>query len=293
MKYAGKHAVMRFDGSFAGLLCAAGVASTLTKVPRTWLFFKSPDESEEFFEEPLDIQTDIGHARKIWKDAAARGYAASLGTCFDAYCSDSPGRNNHTGRVLCTILREAAVSAHGAAELSFARGTTAGLSDLGDPDIFSVVTAAKRCRNQVQKMSGLIRFSELADGLWYSAISPDCDVLPLIARHFALRFASQSFMIHDLRRSTAIVHEPGTAWHIVGGVSLPNGMRVSDLPCTEKEFLIRESWRRYFSSIAIEARRNPRLQASFMPKKYWAGLPEMCHDTVVDDSRLPSKKEVP
>ncbi len=157
MEYAGKHAVMRFDGSFAGLLCAAGEASTLTAVPRYGLYFKSQAEDEELFEESFFIRTDQERARKIWKDAAAQGYAASLGTCFDAYCSDSPGRNNHTGRVLCTILREAAVSAHGAAELSFARGTAAGLSDLGDPDIFSVVTAARRCRNQVQKMSGLIR----------------------------------------------------------------------------------------------------------------------------------------
>jgi probable DNA metabolism protein len=290
MEYADQHIVLRYDGGFAGLLCAAEEASALTRGRRDGLCFKSEAEDEELFEEPLFIRTDLGHARKLWENAAAKGYAASLRVCFDAYCSDSPGRNNHTGRVLCAILHEAVVSAHGAAEASFARGTLTTLNNLNDPDILSVVTSAARCRNQAQKITGLIRFSELTDGLWYSAISPDCDVLPLIAPHFALRFAPCNFMIHDLRRSTAIVHEPGMGWHIVGSVSLPNSMRVSDLPCTEREFLTRENWRRYFSSIAIEARRNPRLQAGFMPKKYWAGLPEISCDTL-KGTRLPSKKE--
>jgi len=178
MEYAGKHAVMRFDGSFAGLLCAAGEASTLTAVPRYGLYFKSQAEDEELFEESFFIRTDQERARKIWKDAAAQGYARKPWHLLRSYCSEQPGRNNHTGRVLCTILREAAVSAHGAAETVFCPGHGGRVERPGRSDIFSVVTAARRCRNQVQKMSGLIRFSELADGLWYSAISPDCDVLP-------------------------------------------------------------------------------------------------------------------
>jgi len=291
MEYMERQVVMRYDGSFAGLLCAAQEASRLTAVPHHRLDFKSQDEGEELFEEPLDIQTDLGLARQIWRKATAQGYAAGLRTCFDAYCSDSPGKNNHTGRVLCAMLREAARAVSPCAAQHLARSKLMFLDNLNDPDILSVVTAARRCRNQAQKIMGLIRFSELVDGLWYSAISPDCDVLPLIAPHFALRFAAQRFIIHDLRRSTAIVHEPGAAWRILDGVFLPDGMQVSDLPCTEKEFLIRKHWRRYFSSIAIEARRNPRLQASFMPKKYWAGLPEMCDNGILNTSRLPSKKE--
>ncbi len=291
MGYMDRQVVMRYDGSFAGLLCAAQEASRLTAVPYHRLDFKSQDEGEELFEEPVDIQTDLGVARQIWRRMAAQGYTASLRTCFDAYCSDSPGKNNHTGRVLCAMLREAAGAVGPCAAQHLARSRLMFLDNLNDPDILSVVTAARRCRNQAQKITGLIRFSELTDGLWYSAISPDCDVLPLIAYHFAQRFASQRFMIHDLRRSTAAIYEPGAACRLVSGVFLPDGMQVSDLPCAEKEFLIREHWRRYFSSIAIEARRNPRLQASFMPKKYWAGLPEMCDNGVLNTSRLPSKKE--
>ncbi|SLM17371.1 conserved hypothetical protein [uncultured spirochete] len=293
MGYAEQHTVIRYDGSFAGLLCAAGEASTISLKQQEGLYFKNQIEEEELFEESFFIRTDLGHARKLWKKVAAKGYATSLRTCFEAYCSDGPNKDNHTGRVLCAILREADSSERGPHGRAPAPGNLATLDNLNDPDILSVATVAARCRNQAQKITGLIRFSELTDGLWYAAISPDCDVLPLIAPHFALRFAPCSFMIHDLQRSIAIVHEPGMVWHIIGGVSLPNSMNVSDLPCTEREFLTRENWVRYFSSVAIEARRNPRLQASFMPKKYWAGLPEMCHDKVSDSSRLPSKKEVP
>lgn len=291
MGYAEKHAVMRYDGSFAGLLCAAEEASALTVAPRDKLYFKSQTDDEDLFEEPFSIQTDLEHAREIWRKVSARGYASSLRTCFDAYCSDSAGRADHVGRVLCAILHEAETPNQSGAAQTFARSGLATLNNLNDSDILAVVTAAVRCRNQAQKITGLIRFSELADGLWYAAVSPDCDVLPLIAPHFALRFAPHSFMIHDLQRATAIVHEPGLGCRIVGEVSLPDSLRVTDLSCTGREFMVREKWRRYFSSIAIEERRNPRLQAKFMPKKYWSGLPEMSDDKVLVDSRLPSKEE--
>ena len=268
--------VIRYDGSFAGLLCAAEEATSFSQLLRDGLRFKSQNEGQDLFEETFFVQTDLEHARALWRDAVARGYSTSLQACFEAFCSDSPDRNNHTGRVLCAMLHE--MEGIKVAKEHKSRGSLMILNDLNDIDILSVVTAAARCHNQAHKLKGLIRFSELRGGLWYAAISPDCDVLPLIAPHFATRYEPHAFMIHDTKRATAIIHEPGSAWRIVDGVSY-TGRNSCPLPgaeyCTEHEFEVQEQWARYFSSVAIAERRNPRLQMSYMPKKYWASLPEM------------------
>ena len=74
----------------------------------------------------------------------------------------------------------------------------------------------------------------------------------------------------------AILHEPGEPWKIARGFSVREEAQDRESPpVTEEEMQIREGWRRYFHSIAIGPRRNPRLQAGHMPKKYWEYLPEM------------------
>ncbi len=46
-------------------------------------------------------------------------------------------------------------------------------------------------------------------------------------------------------------------------------------PPTADELQTRRLWRRFYKTIAIEARTNPRCQMSNMPKRYWNLLTEM------------------
>jgi len=124
------------------------------------------------------------------------------------------------------------------------------------------------------RLCGLVRFSELSDGSWYAPVEPSCDVLVLIADHFAARFGSMSFAIHDLNRGSAIVHAPGRACSLVEGFGLEPEDGI-DGALSPREREIRGLWRLYFETIAIESRRNPRLQMSHMPRKYWGTLTEM------------------
>ena len=130
-------------------------------------------------------------------------------------------------------------------------------------------------------MTGLVRFRELRDKSLFASIDTDCDVLALIGDHFASRFPALRWAIRDERRDRAIVHEPGAAWQIgsrlavecaKGGATRQGA--AAGLPLAPGEEGIEECWLRYFESIAIEGRKNPRLQTSFMPKKYWKNLPE-------------------
>lgn len=273
MEHDERRTVLRFDGSFTGLLCAAQEASTLPAVRRAGTRFQNGVCAEELFDSPIPVEGNIERARAIWRNAAAQGYSSALTICFEAFCSDTKDKEDPIGRMLCALILEACSSGHNGSTTEHRR--IAVLDDLADPDMLFISRAATRTRNQAQKIMGLVRFSELEDGLWYASIHPDCDVLPLIGGHFALRFPNMRFMIHDLRRSSAIVHECGVPWRIIDGVSLPGAAGALELPATECEATVREQWRTYFSSIAIGARKNLQLQKKFMPKKYWDTLPEM------------------
>ena len=260
---------MRYDGSFAGLLCAADEISIDPRHRRETPRFFSAHNPEDLFEPAFSVETDLARARILWREAAARGYRESLTTCFEAFCSDLTGAKDALGRVLAAILRETKTSG----ERSGRRYNH--LLDLSDPDILTTTKASERSRHQAHKITGLVRFSELPSGLWYASIHPDCDVLPLIGKHFSLRFPKMRFVIHDLRRSSAILREPGESWRIVEGLSLPGAASALDLPSSERESIVRDLWRTYFESVAIKARKNPSLQRQFMPQKYWDALPEM------------------
>jgi len=113
---------------------------------------------------------------------------------------------------------------------------------------------------------GLLRFSELG-GVLYAPFEPEGDLLPLVAGHFARRLGGERWIIHDTGRNMAAVFENGT-WRVAAfrtGGPLP-------LPGKERE--IRDLWKRYFFSTAVQTRKNAELQRQFMPKKYWKYLPE-------------------
>lgn len=250
--------VYRFDGSFAGLLCAAAIAARDGFGCRAQLGFAAGESGGGLFDAVIDVESSGSAAREIWARHSGPGKSSVLRACFEAYCSDMPEKDIHAGRVLAALLG----------------GERIFMDDLADGDILHVSRSAGRSRAQAHKIAGLVRFSELRGGTWYAPIYPDCDVLPLVAGHFSARFSFQDFMIHDLRRSKALLNKAGSGSRIAAGISLPDGMTVADLPRTEMEALLRQSWARYFDSIAIPERKNTRLQAIHMPKKYRDNLPE-------------------
>lgn len=268
--------VYRFDGSFAGLLCAAGRAAGGGFGDRAELGFAARESGCGLFDAVVDVECSRRAAREIWIRHSGPGRSPVLRACFEAYCSDMPEKDLHAGRVLAALFR----------------GERLSMDALLDPDILHVSRASARSRSQAHKISGLVRFSELPGGIWYAGIAPDCDVLPLVAGHFSHRFGFQDFMLHDLRRSKALLNRTGSGCRMAEGISLPEDMTVADLPCTETEALLRRSWARYFDSIAIAERKNRRLQASHMPAKYRDYLPET-GGTAVPSPPIPGAADPP
>ncbi len=138
---------------------------------------------------------------------------------------------------------------------------------LTDDDVKAVVTMARKAGRELHRMKGLLRFEQMRDGAYLARMEPDHDVIQPLARHFSRRLRAQRWFIVDLRRQSA------ASWD---GSALQFGTleQFSRPELSDEEVAVQEMWRTFFRTIAIPERRNPKLQKSNMPAKYWKYLTE-------------------
>ncbi len=144
------------------------------------------------------------------------------------------------------------------------------LFDHGNPDVRAVSRASRRVRREIDRLSGLARFSSRADGLLCAPLEPDANIVAALLPHFARRFGPQDFALVDLKRQLAFAHRGGRFESAAGEDAL------AYLPAAaegaDEELLL---WRRYFKATENPSRRNPELQRRLMPQRYWRYLPEV------------------
>jgi len=138
---------------------------------------------------------------------------------------------------------------------------------LSDPRVMPVHKAASKVRMEMHRMLGLCRFSKTAHGCYLCEISPDHNILSLIAPHFAARLADESWIIHDKSRNLSAVYDTNN-WYLASSF-LPSKIRYSK---DEEEY--QKIWKTYFDTIAIEGRTNPKLQRGFVPTRYRKNITE-------------------
>ena len=162
----------------------------------------------------------------------------------------------------------------GAALFAYAQATfAAGRSLLGwttNPVVREIADRARLVGQETHRFQGLLRFMELRDGTYYAPFAPDHRVLVPVARHFVRRLPDQRWAIHDRRRGVAVLWDCRTLQP--AEFDPPGDPREW---VTDEERAWQECWRTYTRHIAIADRVNPRLQAQFMPRRYWEYLPEM------------------
>lgn len=150
-------------------------------------------------------------------------------------------------------------------ERSWRMGKRAAL-DLADPCIDTVRRAALHTGGEYNKYLGLVRFQDTG-GIFYAQIEPNCDVLPLLADHFAGRLSDQGWVLHDIRRNRAAIYN-GKEWHIAD-------LELSQIPhVTPGEQIYQDLWRGFYRSTTTQERLNYKVQRTHMPRRYWKHLVE-------------------
>ncbi len=239
-----------YDGSFPGFLsvvyCAYHDGTSRVESISPY------DGNRDLFGMEAQVATDFGHAERV----------------ADAFC-------RKCGKDAFRWMYHAFLCDDGSEDFLFdyiVRGFRLGkriYAYSGDPWMWNVLSRSQKTGNEAEKFRGILRFSELAEGMLYAEIRPTHHVLPLIAGHFRRRMAGEEWAIHDMGRRLAVYYDRKEL--ILVHVENPSGRLL--FSGEEKNF--RKLWRDYWSHMAIEERKNPVLQRSFLPKKYWGFLTEM------------------
>lgn len=140
-------------------------------------------------------------------------------------------------------------------------------SMLTDKYVLPLHKAASKVSTEMHRMLGLCRFSKTAQNYYLCKITPDHNILTLIAPHFSARMPDRLWIIADTRRALAAIYD-WEKWFVVSSHLSKN------IPYSEDEKQCRILWKKYFDTIAIAGRRNPKLQKNMMPQRYWKNLTE-------------------
>jgi len=135
-----------------------------------------------------------------------------------------------------------------------------------DPRVFLANSYAKKVGWEIDKIYGLLRFTECAGGILYAPYEPDCDITELIAPHFAARFKEEKFIIHDVKRKFAFLYN--------GGECMLAPLDRAEIILSDNEEAFKNLWKNYYNSVNISLRPHEKQMKGYMPVRYWKYLPE-------------------
>ncbi len=148
------------------------------------------------------------------------------------------------------------------------------LTDLVNPYVARVFELTRRVGNEYLHWIEFLRFHELKNGVMFSRIAPENNILAMMAPHFADRLPLENFMIYDERRGLFMIHGAGdpehpvpveNSWVIVQGEK-PDEEAITDY--SDREEYYQELFTSFCHSIAVEARINTDLQRQMLPLKF-------------------------
>ncbi len=237
-----------YDGSFQGLLCCVFESFERRELP--YFIFTYENQTPVLFA-LREIQTDDARARRVLDGIRRKISNAARELVEYAFLTCLEEKELHILRFL---------------HYGFKVGPKA-TADLTHPFVDVLEKAVRHLNNEAHLLLGFVRFREMA-GVLVAEISPKNHVLPVIAPHFADRFSGERLLIVDRTHNEAMAYEKGKA-----EIFCFDALELS--PDTTEEMYLQRLWRRFYDTIAIESRLNPRCRMGHMPKRYWAHLPEV------------------
>ncbi len=250
----------RYDGTFAGFLTCVWDALESGVEPAAFL----PPDGGATLWETREPATD--------KDRARRLYAALKGRA-------SPAFQKLIARGFLTCLPDKELDLLELIRRGLREGGRVRL-DLSDPVLARVNLALTKMWTEWDRLKGFVRFSDL-DGFLVGEIEPKNRVLPLLAPHFAARYSGERLALYDRTHHEIFLSHRGR-WKLLPAEDFRMG------PAGERERAFRALWRRYYQTIAIEGRINPKCQSTHLPKRYRHVMTEFLTDEELE-KRLPER----
>ena len=257
--------VYYYDGSFDGFLSCI-FESYANKEVLTAIY--CDEDAVPTLFDCRSISTDSAHAlRVLRKLVKVSPYAAELVQKGFLTCMED--KELHLYQLIVKLLREGP---------SFLR-------NFSDGTLYPVACAVRHLEGEVHLLKGFVRFSELG-GVLGSEIEPKNRVLPLLRSHFCGRFREDTFFIYDRTHKEALFYAGGKA--IIRPLD-----EFQMAPPNEREAHYRLLWKRFYDTIAIKERENPRCRMTNMPKRYWNTMTEFQGEDYFKAQSSPAAAAVP
>ncbi|MGI5893563.1 MAG: TIGR03915 family putative DNA repair protein [Candidatus Merdivicinus sp.] len=245
----------QYDGSFDGMLCCIFESFVRKEIPLDIC----TDQSVQTSLYPVRIiETIPHHARRVFVSIPQKISPLALDWVRKAFLSCHP----HKEMLILEFLRKA-----------YPKGPSI-LRMLQDDTIASLFQIVQAIDNESHLLKGFIRFVE-RNGVLTSVITPKNQVLPLIARHFAERLPQETFLIYDQAHDMALFHQNGHLQIFPAG-------NIEFAPESPQEVTYQLLWKRFYQTIAIEGRENPKCRMTHCPKRYWQNMTELCDQIFVN-----------
>lgn len=240
-----------YDSTFEGLLSAIYDAYYSKDKPDRIYDIKNCEVN--LIDELINIKTDTTKFEKVYNAIESKIGKQSLQKIYYVYLAE---------------MKESANLIYSYIRMGFKLGKEVDLHKNNDI-VINIDKISKKVSRERHRFTGFVRFKEI-NNILYSSITPDFNILPIIASHFKNRLTNQYFIIHDTKRDTALIYDKDEYY-------------LGKLSQTQKEVLMsscdigiyEDLWKEYFKSTNIAERENPRLQKRQMPTRYWDNMLEL------------------
>jgi probable DNA metabolism protein len=248
-----RRTVFETDGSFEGLLTAIFRAYATSRMPDA--IVSTGNSQRGLFDDCVRIDTEPAIADRVWTGLKRHLGARQRQRLFQAHLS------GHAD-VETLILQRIVAAIPGRRGLSPAVDLSVGIR---------IDQLSQKVRREAHRMKGFIRFQQITDGSYLALIAPRYDVLPLIRRHFEIRYADQDWMIYDTARKYGLGYNRRTTREIRLESKV---LAAFEQEAVEQEHLCQVLWQRYYDAATIRSRNNPALHRRQLPRRYWRYLTE-------------------
>lgn len=133
---------------------------------------------------------------------------------------------------------------------------------LANPYVANIFEINRNVGNELHHYKGFLRFHEINDNLLLAKFEPKNSIVELITPHFAERLSQENFIILDIKRRLASIHQRGLSWYMTL-LSKHEMDEILSYSNNEEEY--ESLWRTFFKNIAISERENYVCQRNHAP----------------------------
>jgi len=242
--------IFLYDGTFEGFMCVAfHIISEGIGKDRAIIVSKN-EYQPMFIDSVREVQNDLKTFLEMRKGIIEKADSSVFKKIYYAFLSDTKDKEGYILRYLFFVFE------HGKK-----------IKYLYSNDLVNAVEKmAKKVNREIGKYMGLMRFCETDKGFLYAKFEPENDIIKPVAFFFKGRLNEFNWVIHDVRRNKVALYDREKLQFLNN-----NNLKFEVI---KEDEMVQMLWKKYFKSMAIEERKNLKLQQQNMPKKYWKYLVE-------------------